>query len=337
MDISSKSHFKKYYNKERKWISVIALIVGIALLLLKFYAYYITGSQSIFSDALESIVNVIAGVITLVVIVIAARPADDDHPYGHGKVESMAASFEGGAITLAGLLIILKAFENFYHGGEIKEINFGLWITIIAGAVNGVMGFIIKLRGKKLHSEALQSSGAHLMTDALTSVGVLISLFLVKLTGYQVIDSILAIIFGFMLCLAGIKILIRSGNVLLDGHDKEVLKIIGGLFEKNYMPGVIDIHYTRVIRSGSFHHIDCHMVIPEFWSVGEAHLFSEKFEMNFVKNYPVEAELHIHLDPCRKVYCENCEAKECPIREKSFVKRNTLDDLNEMTSPIESR
>ncbi|MBC7428339.1 MAG: cation transporter [Bacteriovorax sp.] len=336
MESSRKSIFLGH-DKERKWISVISLVIGLVILVMKFYAYHITGSQSVFSDALESIVNIVAGIVTLIVIVIAAKPADEDHPYGHGKVESMAASFEGGAITLAGLLIILKACEAFYKDIEIKQLDIGLLIVVLTGAGNGIMGYIIRKRGIKLHSEALQSSGIHLMTDALTSIGVLVSLLLVKITGVMMIDPIIAIIFGFMLCLSGVKILVRSGNVLLDGHDRETLQLIADLFEKNYVPGVIDIHYTRVIRSGNFHHIDCHMVIPEFWSVSEAHVFSERYDANFVEKYPVDAELRIHLDPCRRVYCENCELKDCPIRERVFVKRIPLNNLEEVTSPTESR
>lgn len=328
---------QKTDHNERKWISILALVVGIILLLFKFYAYQVTRSQSIFSDALESIVNVVAGVITIIVIIVAAKPADDDHPYGHGKVESMAASFEGGAILLAGLLIIIQAIEAFYSGNKIQKIDMGLYITVGAGLVNGFLGLFIYLRGKFLHSEALRSSGTHLMTDAVTSVGVIISLILVKLTGHEWLDSATAVIFGFFLCYSGVKILIRSGYVLMDGLDRETLKVIAELFEKNYIPGVIDIHYTRVIRSGSFHHIDCHMVIPEFWSVSEAHTFSEKFESDFVSTYPIEAELRLHLDPCRRVYCENCEVKDCPIRKKPFVKRIPLDNLDEVTSPVESR
>lgn len=325
------------HDNERKWVSVISLVIGVLLLLLKFYAYHITNSQTIFSDALEGIVNIVAGVVTLIVIVIAAKPADDDHPYGHGKVESMAASFEGGAITLAGLLIILKACESFFEGVAVQALDLGMFITLVAGSVNGLMGYIIKQRGIKFRSEALQSSGAHLMTDALTSVGVLVSLLLVKITGILAFDPIIAILLGLMLCFTGFKILIRSGNVLLDGHDKETLQMIAEIFEKNYVPGVIHIHYTRVIRSGNFHHIDCHMVIPEFWTVAEAHHFSEHYDSSFVSKYPVDAELRIHLDPCRKVYCENCEVKDCPIREQAFIKRIPLDDLVEITSPIESR
>ncbi len=330
-----KTHARR--DAERKWISVIALIIGVGLLFLKFYAYQKTNSQSIFSDALESIINVVAGIITLIVIVVAAKPADQDHPYGHGKVESMAASFEGGAITLAGLLIILKAVEAFYSGTILKELNLGLLITLGAGLANGIMGYFIALRGKVLHSEALRSSGTHLMTDAFTSLGVIVSLFLVKWTGLHWIDPIIAVTFGFALCLSGAKIFIRSGYVLMDGLDQETLKNIAELFEKNYRPGVIDIHYTRVIRSGNFHHIDCHMVIPEFWSIAEGHSFSEHFEARFVNNYSTQAELKIHLDPCRRVYCENCEVGDCPIRQKNFVKRTPLDNLDEVTSPIESR
>jgi cation diffusion facilitator family transporter len=336
MENSRKSIFQSH-DKERKWISVISLAIGSIILVAKFYAYHETGSQSIFSDALESIVNIVAGIVTLIVIIIASKPADEDHPYGHGKVESMAASFEGGAICLAGLLIILKAFEAIHKGEILTELDIGLWLTAITGVANGIMGYIIKVRGKHLHSEALQSSGVHLMTDALTSAGVLLSLILVKLTGYSIIDPILASVFGFALCYSGIKILIRSGNVLLDGHDEETLQQIADLFEKTYVPGVIDIHFTRVIRAGNFHHIDCHMVIPEFWTIGEAHLFSERFELRFVENYAVGAELRIHLDPCRKVYCENCELKECPIRTRPFVKRIPLTDLVEVTAPKESR
>ena len=334
---NSKNTLVKNHDQERKWISVIALVISVVLLVMKFYAYHLTNSQSIYSDALESIVNVVAGIITLIVIVIAAKPADDDHPYGHGKVESMSASVEWGAITLAGLLIVLKACEAFYEGSAIKELDIGLIITIVAGLANGVMGYLIRGRGIKLHSEALQSSGIHLMTDALTSVGVLISLLLVKLTGFMQIDPILAIIFGFMLCLSGVKILVRSGHVLLDGHDRETLERIGIVFEKTHAPGVIHIHYTRVIRSGNFHHIDCHMVIPEFWTIAEAHNFSEVYDENFVKNYPVQAELHIHLDPCRRVYCDSCDLQDCPIRQRAFVKRVSLDNIDVMTAPEESR
>ena len=324
-------------NQEKKWIPIISLLIGVFLLAVKFYAYHVTNSQSIFSDALESIVNVVAGIITIVVIVVAARPADKDHPYGHGKLESMAATFEGGAITLAGILIIIQSIQIFFHGAVLAELDLGLYLTIGAGLVNGVLGLILKSSGKKNHSEAMISSGAHLIGDALTSIGVIIAIILVKITGKVWIDPFIASLFGGMLCFSGGKILWRSGNNLIDGHDHETLSNLASLFEKHYVSGIIDIHYTRVIRSGAFHHIDCHMVIPEFWSVAKAHEFSEKFEADLVKDYPIKAELHIHLDPCRAVYCENCDLKDCPIRKKEFIKRNSFTNLELMTAPMEYR
>lgn len=323
----------KPHHSERKWISIFSLVLGVLILSIKFYAYHKTNSQSIFSDALESIVNVVAGAITIAVIIAAAKPADAEHPYGHGKLESMAATFEGGAITLAGVLIVIQSIQIFFHGAEVSEIEFGLILTIVAGLLNGVMGFVLKKRGERFHSDALVSSGTHLLGDALTSIGVIVSLLVVKITGLAWVDPIIATLFGAMLCFSGAKILIRSGNVLMDAHDDETLKGIAKLFEKHYQPGVIDIHYTRVIRSGPFHHIDCHLVIPEFWSVAEAHDFSEHYELSIVKDYPIEAEFHFHLDPCRQKYCEKCEVSNCPIRKKEFIKRHAFNDLKMIASP----
>ncbi|MBP9681491.1 MAG: cation transporter [Bacteriovorax sp.] len=320
-------------NQDRKLASVLSLVFGVILLVFKFYAYHLTNSQSIFSDALESIVNVVAAIITVIVIVVASKPADKDHPYGHGKIESMASTFEGGAILLAGILIIIQAVQMLFHGAVVTEVDFGLAIVVGAGIVNGVLGFFLYSRGIKLHSEALKSSGVHLMTDTLTSVGVVAGLLLVKFTGLSWIDPLVAAIFGGMLVFAGGKILIRSGHILVDAHDAETLDLLARLFQKHYLPGVIQIHFTRVIRSGNHHHIDCHMVIPEFWSVLEAHEFSEGFEHSVIQDYPVDGELHIHHDPCRRAFCESCELADCPIRQKAFIQRKIL-SFEEITGPM---
>ncbi len=321
-------------NDEKKLTSTISLSLGFVLLLLKFYAFHVTNSQSILSDALESIVNVVAGLITLIVIILASAPADKEHPYGHGKIESMASTFEGGAILFAGILIIIQSIQTLFHGARIEEVDTGLIIVIFAGLVNGVLGGILYKRGKKLNSEALVSSGVHLVTDLLTSLGVVAGLFLVKLTGLDWIDPVVAVLFGSFLIIAGGKILMRSGNILLDAHDEETVKQIGELFEKHYRPGVIQIHFTRVIRSGAHHHIDCHMVIPEFWSVEKAHDFSESFEEDVISEYSVGGELHIHLDPCRKKHCHRCELKDCPIRVDKFQTRPKF-SFEELTLPMD--
>ncbi len=321
-------------GQERKFASLLSLIFGIILLGFKFYAYYITNSQSIFSDALESIVNVVAAIITVLVIIAAAKPADEEHPYGHGKIESMASTFEGGAILLAGILIVIQSVQVLFHGAKVNDVDVGLYIVIGAGVVNGLLGVYLFSRGKRFHSEALKSSGLHLLTDTMTSVGVVIGLLLVKFTGLNWIDPVVAAVFGLMLVYTGGGILVRSGNILVDAHDAETLELIAKLFEKHYRPGVIQIHFTRVIRSGSYHHIDCHMVVPEFWSVLEAHDFSESFEHSIMQDYPVEGELHIHHDPCRKKFCESCELANCPIRRTQFIERKIL-TFEEIIAPME--
>lgn len=320
-------------DRERKFAAYLSLFFGVILLAFKFYAYHLTNSQSIFSDALESIVNVVAAIITVIVIIAAAKPADHDHPYGHGKIESMASSFEGGAILLAGILIIIQAVQVFFHGAHVSQIDYGLAIVVGAGLVNGALGLFLFARGKKLHSEALKSGGLHLLTDTLTSVGVIVGLLLVKFTGLNWIDPVVAAIFGGMLVFTGGKILIQSGNILIDGQDLDTLKLIAELFRKHIRPGVIQIHFTRVIRSGSHHHIDCHMIIPEFWTVLEAHDFSEAFEESIINDYPVGGELHIHHDPCRRAYCESCDLSNCPIRQSPFVARKNL-KFEEIVSPM---
>lgn len=323
-------------NNNKKLSAILSLTIGFFLLCFKFYAYHLTNSQSIFSDALESIVNVVAAIITVIVIIIASEPADEEHPYGHGKIESMASTFEGGAILFAGILIIIQAVQIFFHGAKVTEIDTGLLIVVGAGIANGVLGSFLYLRGKKFSSEALKSSGIHLMTDTLTSVGIIIGLLAVKFTGLDWIDPVVAGLFGMLLVLAGGKILMRSGNILIDGHDQETLEIIAKLFQKHYVPGMIHIHYTRVIRSGSHHHIDCHMVIPEFWNILDAHEFSDRFEEKVINDYPVSGELHVHLDPCRKAYCDSCELAHCPIRQKPFVARKPI-NFAELTAPTENQ
>lgn len=322
-------------NQEKKFASILSLVFGFALLCLKFYAYHLTNSQSIFSDALESIVNVIAGIITVGVIIVAAKPADEDHPYGHGKIESIASTFEGGAILLAGILIVIQAAQVFFHGASVNEINSGLAIVVGAGIINGILGVYLYSRGKHYHSEALKSSGLHLLTDTMTSIGVLAGLLMVKFTGLNWIDPVVAAVFGLMLVVTGIKILVRSSNILVDAHDVDTLKLIAKLFEKHYRPGVIQIHFTRVIRSGSYHHIDCHMVIPEFWTVLSAHEFSESFEKSIIEDYPVGGELHIHHDPCRKNFCKSCELDNCPIRQHPFLARKGL-SFEEIIGPMDN-
>ncbi len=309
--------------------------IGIFLLILKFYAYRLTGSVTVYSDALESIVNVVAGAMTIFVIWYATQPADEGHPYGHGKIESIAASFEGGSIAFAGIVIVFDSFTKiFLERNELHDIDLGAFLVFFAGLVNGAYGLFVLKRGKELNSESLKATGMHLISDMLTSVGALLGLLLVKITGISLIDPIVAIFFGIYLSYSGLKIFKGSIDILVDGQDRSLLEKLAALFEKNYRPGVIHIHFTRIIRSGRHHHIDCHMVIPEFWSVNDAHAFSDEFEAGVLREYDTSGEFHIHLDPCRRKYCESCEIVECSIRTTPLVERKPF-NYDELILPTE--
>ncbi len=326
-------------DKIRLRIAKISLVIGSLLLIFKFYAYEITDSQAILSDALESIVNVLGAVIALITISIASKPADKDHPYGHGKAEYFSVAFEGGFISFAAALIFYEAVRNLVSKNQIQNIEIGIYFTVFAGLVNGALGLYLKHAGKKLKSLALKGSGDHLISDFITSIGLAVGLVLVIFTKAYWIDSVIAIILGFFLAKTGFGLVKKSLAGLMDAEDLGVIKKIGKVFAKKIFPGIIRIHYTRVIRSGRYHHIDAHVVVPEFWDVTKAHNEVSRFEKLVFEEYPNDGELHFHLDPCRRAYCEVCDLADCPIRQKPFVQRLsfTLEELTDPQEPEEFR
>jgi cation diffusion facilitator family transporter len=324
---------KKTDDKARLNMSYLTFIAGVVLLIIKFYAYSQTHSKAILSDAFESIVNVISAIVLIIVIKIASKPADKDHPYGHGKVEHLASSLEGGAILFAGILICIDSVEAILKSSQITNLDSGLFLIIISGVVNGVLGIALKLKGKKLQSSAMQASGAHLITDLITTVGVVVGILLVKWTGIHLFDPLVAILIGLHLIWAGSKILRSSTSELLDAEDESLLKILLKNFNiHRKMNGIIDIHFTRIMRSGRYHHIDLHLVVPEFWSVAKTHDLSDAFEQRLLEDYPFEAEIHFHFDPCRKLHCGICDLENCDIRQAPFVSAAER-SLKDITAP----
>lgn len=326
-------------DKIRLKVARLSLVIGVLLLGFKFWAYEITDSQAILSDALESIVNVLGAIIALITISIASKPADKDHPYGHGKAEYFSIAFEGGFITFAAALIFYEAIRSLIERNEIQNIETGIYVTVVAGTVNGLFGLYLKSAGKKLKSMALSGSGDHLIADAVTSAGLILGLVTVIFTKAYWIDSVLALILGFFLAKTGMGLVKKSMSGLMDAEDLGVIKKIGKVFAQKIFPGIIRIHYTRVIRAGRYHHIDAHVVVPEFWDVTKAHKETDRFEKLVFEEYPNDGELHFHLDPCRRAYCEVCDLPECPIRQKPFVKRLsfTLEELTDPQEPVEFR
>lgn len=327
-------HVLSIEDRQRIRLGLLTLVIGFLLLIAKFIAFDWTQSRAILSDALESVVNISGALISLLTVYIASKPADKDHPYGHGKAEYFSVAFEGGLICFAAVLILVDAVKAYYRGNEVHELNSGMIIVCGAGLINGALGFYLKMRGKKLKSLALSGSGDHLISDFVTSLGLVVGLFLIKVTGFMWIDVAMAASIGILFAFTGFNLVKKSLSGLMDGEDLAMIKQLGKLFQKHAFPGIIRIHHTRVVRSGRYHHVDAHLVVPEFWSVEKAHDETVRFEKSVIKEYEFDGEMHLHLDPCRRAYCEVCDLGECPVRQEKFEKRLAF-TLEELTDPQE--
>lgn len=305
-------------------VALLSLLVSLVVLFLKTKAYYQTHSIAVLSDALETVINVITAIIALYAVKVSAEPADENHPYGHGKMEYFSAAFEGGLIFFAALAILFQAAQSFFVVNEVKNIEEGLKYLGIATLLNLITGIYILRTGQKQKSEALKASGKHVLSDVITTLGIFVGLGLVKWTGLNWIDSVFGLIIGFWLGYEAYKILRANSGALLDETDDGALVKLAEIIKKYRAPGVIDIHHLRMIRSGNFHHIDAHMVVPEFWNVEKAHVMAHEFEKNVVREYEYDGEFAFHMDPCQKMYCSVCSVIDCKIRAKAFSEQRDL-------------
>ncbi|WP_413576727.1 cation diffusion facilitator family transporter [Bdellovibrio sp. HCB290] len=300
------------------WVSAVASILIFAL---KVAAYRMTGSAAVLSDALESIVNVMASLVALYVIRISAQPADREHPYGHGKAEYFSATFEGGLVFSASILIIYESVRALIFPNPPQKLEIGMIIVSVAALLNLLLGMYLKRVGKVHQSDALKASGVHVLSDVITTAGVIVGLGLVLLTDIQWIDPVIAILIGLQLAWSGYKIIRESLGGLMDEISESSLQDLGQALEQNRRPGVINIHQLRIMRNGRFHHVDAHMVVPEYWDISKAHGEIQEYEKSVVQDYVFDGELAFHLDPCKKSYCSECDMPDCPIRLHPFQGR----------------
>jgi cation diffusion facilitator family transporter len=251
----------------QRWV----VITSVALFAIKVAAYFLTNSIAVLTDALESTVNVVTGFTGLYSLKMAARPRDDNHPYGHGKIELISASFEGILILVAGLIIIYESVINLLHPHEIKQLDTGIILISTTAAINYLVGAWCVRVGKKEHSIALQASGKHLQSDTWTTVGIIGGLILLLLTGISWIDSAVAIIFAFMIIMEGYKIIRETVAGITDEADMALLSELVDVLNKNKRDNWIDLHNLRVIKYGNVLHLDCHLTVPWYFNVNEAH------------------------------------------------------------------
>ena len=311
----------------QKWVAGISLL----LLIVKFAAYYITHSVSILTDAMESIVNVVAGFIGLYSLYVAAKPRDRDHPYGHGKAEFLSAAVEGTMILVAGVVILYKAISQLIYPVALQKIDLGIWLVGATAIVNLVMGMICVRIGKKNNSLALMASGRHLQTDTWSTIGIIIGLILIYFTGQKWIDSALAIVVALFTLYTGYNILRRSIAGIMDEADEKLLTGMVEMLNNNRQENWVDLHNLRVIKYGSILHIDCHLTVPWYLNINEAHAEIDKLAALVRKNLGESVELFVHSDGCLPVQCHICKKELCPVRQQEFTGQLTwtLDNISQ--------
>jgi cation diffusion facilitator family transporter len=266
-------------------------------------------------------VNVVAALIGLYSLYISAKPKDDDHPYGHGKVEFISAAIEGTLITVAGLLVIYKAVVNLNHEHSIKKLDYGIVLVAATALINFIAGSICINTGKKNNSLVLISSGKHLKTDTYSTVGIIAGLIILYFTKLMWLDSAVAIFFACVIIFTGYKIIRTSIAGIMDEADIELLNKLVSLLNANKNENWIDLHNLRIIKYGGTLHLDCHLTVPWYLNVYQAHEEVESLA-KLVKNKFGEAvELFVHSDGCVEFSCRICCKKDCLVRQHNFEQR----------------
>ncbi|MES2617176.1 MAG: cation diffusion facilitator family transporter [Bacteroidota bacterium] len=297
----------------------LLVLVSVTLFILKIIAWAMTGSVAILTDALESTVNVIAGFIGLYSIILSAKPKDQDHPYGHGKVEFISSAIEGVLITIAGLIIIYESINNLIHPHNIQQLNIGIIIMAITAIINFIVGQLCVNKGKKDNSPILIASGSHLKSDTYSTIGLLIGLGLIMLTGFKWIDSAAALVFAFIIIFTGYKIIRKSIGGIMDESDNAILDDIVELLNQNRNERWIDVHNMRVINYAGFYHIDCHLTVPYYVNVNEAHQILDELTDMFKKHFQERVEFFVHIDGCiPEKQCSICNVQSCSVRQQPF-------------------
>ena len=305
--------------KIQKFTAVFSLV----LFAVKFYAWYITHSIAILTDTLESIVNVVASFVGLYTIYIASKPKDIDHPYGHGKAELISAAVEGVMIGVAGVLVIIESVSNLYTKHEIHQIDIGLYLIVSTALVNYILGSVCVRIGNKNQSAALVSGGKHLMSDTYTTAGIVVGLALIYFTNILWIDSVVAIIFALIIMYTGYGIIRSSVAGMMDEADMDLLNQMVKMLNEKRRENWVDLHNLRIIKYGSMIHIDCHLTVPWYLNVHEAHSEIDALSEMVKNKFGNSVELFVHSDGCLDFSCAICTKADCKERKSAHKQRLT--------------
>ncbi|MBO0935606.1 cation transporter [Fibrella sp. HMF5335] len=302
-----------------RWMA-LSLGVSIILLILKFTAFALTNSTAILTDALESIVNVIASAFALYSLYLAGLPRDQNHPYGHGKVEYLSSGFEGALILSAGLVIIYEAVLSFLEPHPLNDLGWGVGLVAFTTAANALLGYALVRQGKKMESAALAADGHHLLIDSVSSIVVVVGVGLVLLTGWLWLDRALALVLALFIIYNGWSLVRQSVGRLLDETDAPTIDRVVTVLNADRQPNWIDVHNLRVQKYGADLHIDCHLTLPYYWDLAKTHEEVHRFEETLQTGFASEVEIFVHADPCLQECCHYCHVANCPVRAHEFVR-----------------
>lgn len=304
------------YNIQKRLLSIT-----IILFLIKLTAWYLTNSVAILTDALEYTINVISGIVGLYSLYISAQPRDQNHPYGHGKVEFISAAAEGTLMIVSSFLIIYEAINNLKHPHQISQLDYGIYLVALTAFINYGVGFYAVKKGTQNNSLALIATGKHMQSDTYATIGIIIGLVLIFFLKYTWIDSVVAFVFAIIIIVSGYKILRSSIAGIMDEADDDLLDKVIALFQSSRRENWVDLHNLRIIKYGGTLHLDCHLTVPWYLNIHEAHLEIDELSRLVKENFGESIELFVHTDGCLDFSCAICTKHDCPVRQHEFVKR----------------
>lgn len=287
-------------------------------MLAKFLAFFITNSNAILTDAVESIVNVLASGFAFYSIYLATLPKDENHPYGHGKVEFFSAFVEGVLIGIAGVIILIKSVYSLFYGNEVSNLYDGAAIIAVTGAVNLVVGLYLVRTGKSNKSLTLEADGKHLLTDAVSSVGLVLGVLIIQVTQILWLDSAISIALGLYIIYNGYKLTRKSVGGLMDESNLELVEDVIAALQTNRQESWIDVHNLRAQQYGADLHIDCHVTLPYYFDLNTVHHQISSIDKMINQEVSHSTELFIHADPCLPACCNYCKMEDCAVRAEAF-------------------
>jgi cation diffusion facilitator family transporter len=291
-------------------------------MLAKFGAYFLTSSNFVLTDAAESIVNVLASSFAFFSIYLAAQPRDENHPYGHGKVEYFSVFIEGSLIGIAAITIIVKSVYGLFFPNAIHDLLTGAAIIGVTGIINGSLGYYMIGKGKSLPSITLEADGRHLVADMVTSIGLVVGLLLINFTKVIWLDSVLSILVGLYILYSSYKLVRRSVSGLMDEADFGIVTEVITVLNEKRRDAWIDIHNFRAQKYGNELHIDCHLTLPNYFDLVKVHEEVKLVDL-LINNEVTKTELFIHTDPCVPQCCHYCSMPNCPIRSEAKTEEIT--------------